>query len=99
MCENISAGKSKGKIVKKENSEDRGISILSSLFFGYFCGMKRILERNHKNTRYYSKLKGESDASDSPKYAPQRRTAIHIYSIQELDKKCKVFYVETNFFN
>lgn len=44
-------------------------------------------------------LKREPDASDSLKYAPQRRTAIHIYSIQERRKKCKDFYDLTKFFN
>ena len=54
--------------------------------------MKRILESGYKDTVCYRKLKGEPDASDSPKYAPQRRTAIHIYSIQDLNKKCKIFH-------
>lgn len=26
--------------------------------------------------------KGESDASDSPKYVPWKRTAIHVYNIR-----------------
>lgn len=59
--------------------------------------MKRILERGYRNAVRYSKLKGESDASDSPKYAPQTRTAIHVYTIQDLDKKCKIFHRKMNF--
>ena len=84
----------------RENSEDGvWISIPFLLFYGCFWRMKRILESGYKDTVCYRKLKGEPDSSDSPKYAPQRRTAIHIYSIQDLNKKCKIFHREMNFFN